>query len=222
MEKVIDRFLARAQIEEGAAATSAARAALTLLQEHERERLPGPPEPHRLARLIAACGLRPRCIIPARNSAGRDEWPGWTRHTWRGGGWPRARAGRTHRLTEAGQGEYHYVYAPLCRARCSAWTRATRVEIETARRLRGGGQDRGGSALARAQHAVRQPAERADRRRGGGEGRRAGGGDPLDPAARPAAGRHDGAHPRVRRAGRHADHGDAERAARRAGRRRWW
>ena len=53
MEKVIDRFLARAQIEEGVTAAAPAAGALALLQSMNRRRRQRPLQPPRLARLAA-------------------------------------------------------------------------------------------------------------------------------------------------------------------------
>ena len=101
-----------------------------------------------------------------------------------------------------GQGKYHYVYGPYVEPVLGSGPATGRDR--DARRLQGAVKTEADLPTQGPQHALRQPAERADRGRGGSEGRRAGGRHRFDPAARAAAGRYHGADSRVWRAGGHA------------------
>ena len=113
----------------------------------------------------------------------------------------KGKAGATHELTEAKQGKYHYVYGPYAEPVLRIKP-GDIVVAETQDAFEGAIKSESDKPTEMLQHAVPQSAMRPDRGRGRGEGRRALRPHPFDQAARAAAGRHHGADPRVRRAGR--------------------
>ena len=114
----------------------------------------------------------------------------------------KGKAGATHQLTEAKQGKYHYVYGPYAEPVLRIQP-GDIVVAETQDAFEGKIKSESDKPSELLNVPFLNPQMRPDRGRGGGEGRRACGPHPLDQAARPAAGRHHGAHPGVRRPGRH-------------------
>ena len=84
----------------------------------------------------------------------------------------KAKAGKTHELTAAKQGKYHYVYGPYADPVLTI-DPGDIVVVRDTGRVRGRDQEREGQAVRVAPHAVPQSAMRPDRGRGSGEGRHA-------------------------------------------------
>ena len=124
----------------------------------------------------------------------------------------KGKAGATRSADRGQAGQVPLRLRSLCRSGVAHQARRHR-------RRRDQGRVRGCDHLGRRpadrapEHSLPQPAMRADRGRGGGEGRRARRPHPLDQAARPAARRHLGADPGIRRSGRHRQYGAAQRPA---------
>ena len=117
----------------------------------------------------------------------------------KGRGEGQARA--THQLTEAKQGNYHYVYGPYAEPVMKIKP-GDIVVAETKDAFEGKIKKKIRQPHSPAQCTVSQSTMRTDRSRGSGERRRACGSHPFDQAQRTAACRHHSPHSGVRRTGR--------------------